>query len=93
MQQRLVSLDNEGKPKDVVHTGEAPDVWIIPKIVIEIAGDEITVSPNSDCGRDLGEKEQGYSIRFPSFQRIREDKDVQQITTSQEVQDIYHAQG
>lgn len=93
MQQRLGSLEITSKPKDVVHTGEAPDVWVNPKIVIEIAGDEITISPNSDCGREFGEGDIGYSIRFPAFQRVREDKDASQITTSQEIQDIYRAQG
>ena len=93
MRQRVTPLQIDGKPKDVVHSGETPDVWVEPKIVVEIAGDEITISPNSDCARDLTDLDQGYSIRFPAFQRLREDKDAQQVTTSQEIQDIYRAQG
>ncbi len=92
MQKRLSPLESKTKPKDVVHTADAPDIWIEPKIIIEIAGDEITISPIFECARQLTELDQGYSVRFPVFQRIREDKDPSQITTSQEIMDIYRLQ-
>ncbi len=92
MQKRLSPLSTKIKPKDVVHSADPPDVWIEPKIVIEIAGDEITISPIFECARQLNELDQGYSVRFPVFQRIREDKDPSQITTSQEIVDIYRLQ-
>ncbi len=92
MQKRLSSIISSFKPKDVVHTADPPDVWIEPKLIIEIAGDEITISPIFECARHLSELDQGYSVRFPVFQRIREDKDPSQITTSQEIVDIYRLQ-
>ncbi len=92
MQKRVSPLESKIKPKDVVHTADPPDIWIDPKIIIEIAGDEITISPIFECARQLTDLDQGYSVRFPVFQRIREDKDPSQITTSQEVVDIYRLQ-
>ena len=92
MQKRLEPLQMKTKPKDVIHTGESPDIWFEPKLVIEIAGDEITISPIFDCARQLTDIDQGYSVRFPVFQRVREDKNSSQITTSQEIVDIYRLQ-
>ncbi|MHA1372183.1 MAG: ATP-dependent DNA ligase [Promethearchaeota archaeon] len=63
------------KPKNV-RSKEKPDVWVKPKIVIEITGDEITESQLSVTG---------FSIRFPRILRIREDKSPKDITTVSEI--------
>jgi len=52
-----------------------PDVWIEPKIVVEVTGAEITKSPQHTCG---------YALRFPRFLRIREKK-PEQATTIKEI--------
>jgi DNA ligase-1 len=60
-----------------------PDVWIDPKIVVEIAGDDITKSPIHGAG---------YALRFPRLVRVREDKSPKEATTTTEIQTMYRNQ-
>ena len=71
------------KPKYVL-CDDKPDVWFKPEIVIEIIGDEITVSEKFSS--------LGYSLRFPVFQRIRPEKGPKDITSVQEINDLYKTQ-
>ena len=54
-------------------------------------GDELTTSNKSDVGVNLGDSK-GFSLRFPIYQRIRDDKDISQITTTQEILELYEIQ-
>ncbi len=56
-----------------------PDVWVEPKVVLEIAADEITKSPTHQAG---------LSLRFPRLIKIRSDKSWQQATSIEELQTI-----
>ena len=67
-----------------VKCDDTPDVWIKPEIVIEIIGDEITIS---DKFSSLG-----YSLRFPVFKRFRYDKSPKDITTKKEIIDLFNNQ-
>ena len=87
---RLKKIEINKPPKNVV-CSDKPDVWFKPEIVIEIMGDELTISTKSDVGGSL-EDPRGLSLRFPVFQRIREDKDIYQITTTQEILEFYEIQ-
>ncbi|MHA1731098.1 MAG: ATP-dependent DNA ligase [Promethearchaeota archaeon] len=79
------------KPNNVVCSSDPPDVWIAPEVVIEIAGDEITRSTKFDAGRaKLGDS--GYSLRFPKFIRIRDEKAPEDATTTREVVAFYENQ-
>lgn len=73
---------------------EKADVWFKPSIVMEIAGDELTVSPKADAGKYYDGKmhDNGYSVRFPVFQRIRKDKGVREVTTVKEIINLYENQ-
>lgn len=73
----------EKKPSDVI-CDDKPDQWLIPEIVIEIFGDEITIS---DKFSSLG-----YSMRFPVFQRIRPEKGPKDVTTVEEIKRLYETQ-
>lgn len=53
-----------------------PDVWVEPRVVVEVAADEITVSPTHSAG---------YALRFPRLVKFRDDKSVEQITTLDEI--------
>ncbi len=53
-----------------------PDVWVEPKVVVEVAADEITVSPTHTAG---------YALRFPRLVKFRDDKNVENITTLDEI--------
>jgi DNA ligase-1 len=60
----------------VVAKGLIPDVWVEPRIVVEIAADEITNSPLHSSG---------YSLRFPRLVKFRDDKTVDQATNLSEL--------
>ena len=60
-----------------------PDVWITPKIVVEIAADDITKSPSHGAQ---------YALRFPRLVKIRTDKNASQVTTVGELETMYHNQ-
>lgn len=52
------------------------DVWVEPKIVVEIMADEITRSPSHALG---------LALRFPRLVRFRDDKEVSEATTIEEM--------
>lgn len=61
-------------PKDL-----QPDVWVSPEIVVEIAADELTVSPLHSAGK---------ALRFPRLVRFRDDKSWEQATSVKELESI-----
>ena len=69
------------------------DVWFEPAIVIEVIGDEITLSPVHSCAFDEIREESGLAIRFPRFTgRWRPDKSPEDSTSVKEIIDMYKAQ-
>ncbi|MFX1427824.1 MAG: ATP-dependent DNA ligase, partial [Promethearchaeota archaeon] len=73
----------EKKPKNVI-CEDKPDIWLYPEVVMEITGDEITISEKFIT--------LGYSMRFPVFQRLRPEKGPKDITTVQEIKELYDTQ-
>lgn len=63
-----------------------PDVWFTPAIVVEVAGAEITQSPNHTAGLEKG---QGLALRFPRFLRYRPEKAPEQATTVKEIRELF----
>jgi DNA ligase-1 len=61
-----------------------PDIWVEPKLVVELAGDDLTRSPTHGAG---------IAVRFPRLVRIRDDKSPRQATTVAELADMYKNQG
>lgn len=80
LRERLEKIRTENKNIDysVPKTLE-PDVWVEPKIVMELAADEVTKSPTHTAG---------YALRFPRLVRIRDDKNVEQTTTLDEIKSM-----
>ena len=69
------------------------DVWFVPKMVIEVIGAEITLSPIHTCARDVIRKGSGLAIRFPRFTgRYRTDKSAEDATTVDEIVEMYKRQ-
>ncbi|RLG56058.1 MAG: ATP-dependent DNA ligase [Thermoproteota archaeon] len=69
------------------------DVWFTPAKVIEVIGDEITLSPVHTCGLDVVRRGAGLAIRFPRFTgRWREDKGPEDATTVKEIVEMYRSQ-
>jgi DNA ligase-1 len=68
------------------------DQWFTPEIVIEILGDELTLSPIHTAAFDILRKESGLAVRFPRFQRWRTDKNPNDATTITELINMYKSQ-
>ncbi|MGC9046918.1 MAG: ATP-dependent DNA ligase [Minisyncoccia bacterium] len=80
----------DDKPANyVVIKDEKPDVWLEPRIVLEILADEITLSPKHTAGSQEG---RGFSLRFPRLVRFRTDKNPEDITTVAEIKKLYKTQ-
>ena len=84
----LEKLETKEPPKDLDYELK-PHYWVKPKIVVEIAFDNITKSPTHTCGKEKGK---GYALRFPRFMRIRDDKSPKQSTTTKEIVEMYRMQ-
>jgi DNA ligase-1 len=68
------------------------DVWFEPTEVIEVLGDEITISPTHHAGRGRVEGG-GLAIRFPRFTgRWRDDKDPTQATSVADLVELFENQ-
>jgi len=71
----------------------AADVWFEPKVVLEVLGAEITLSPIHLCALDSIRKGSGLAIRFPRFAgNYRTDKAAEDATTSAEITEMYRNQ-
>ncbi len=68
-----------------------PDVWVEPRIVVEVLADEITRSPRHTCGR-RGDAP-GYALRFPRMLGgVRADRTAEDATTEGEILDLHRMQ-
>ena len=69
------------------------DVWFVPKIVMEVIGDELTLSPIHPCGLGKIRENAGVAIRFPRFMHNwRYDKGAEDATSVAEIIDMYKSQ-
>lgn len=84
LKKRLTKLMVKDKPKEYeIAKILEPDYWVVPELVVEIAADDITKSPNHTAG---------YALRFPRLVKFRDDKSINEATTVKEVEKIYKIQ-
>ncbi len=85
LHKKLEAIKSKEQPKEYEKVNKLfiPDVWVAPKIVVEVAGDDLTKSPTHGAG---------VAIRFPRLVRIRTDKSPAQATSVAEVSHMYEAQ-
>jgi len=77
---RLNKLTTDKKPKNyIVNKLLIPDFWVKPELVVELAADEITKSPNHTAG---------VALRFPRLVKFRDDKAVNQATNIKEIKNL-----
>ncbi|MEM3398455.1 MAG: ATP-dependent DNA ligase [Nitrososphaerota archaeon] len=76
-----------------VETGMEADVWFEPRLVLEIIGAEITLSPIHRAGWNVIKENTGLAIRFPRFTgKYRLDKSPEDATTVNELIEMYNSQ-
>ena len=79
MPERLDEYRMDHKPSNVDSLIE-PDVWFDPVVVMEVLGDEITLSPLHKAAFNVLREGSGLAIRFPRFTRWRDDKSADEAT-------------
>lgn len=70
--------------KELIVSEKGKNITVKPKIVVEVAYQEIQKSPHY---------ESGFALRFPRFIRIREDKGPSEADTLERVKALYASQG
>ena len=81
-----------GKPSYVDYEGGYPDVWFEPQEVWEMAFADITISPTYTAAIGLVSDEKGLSLRFPRFLKKREDKGIDEASTSEFLAGLWRKQ-
>jgi DNA ligase-1 len=69
--------------KPLIKSEKGKEITVKPKIIIEVHYEEIQASPTYSSG---------YALRFPRFVRLREDRDVEDISTLEQVEELYKRQ-
>lgn len=81
------------QPGFVEYSGPQPDVWFEPQEVWEMAFADITLSPVYTAAIGLVSEDRGLSMRFPRFLKKREDKGIDEASTSEFLAGLYRKQG
>ncbi len=80
MVKRCKAIEVSTQPKEyIVDKNLLPDVWVEPKLVIELRADSISKSPFYQTG---------LSLRFPRFIKFRDDKSITDATNLEELKII-----
>lgn len=81
---KLKDLKIKEQPKEYeVAKDLFPDFWVTPKVVVELAADEITKSPKHTSG---------LALRFPRLINFRNDKSAGDATTIKELREMFRMQ-
>ena len=80
MRRRCNQVRARERPKEYdVDKNLQPDIWCQPAIVVEVEADNVTRSPIHTAG---------LALRFPRLVRFRDDKNVGEITTVEEIKKL-----
>ena len=84
LKKKCDQIQVKNKPKNVeMDKIFTPDVYVSPKMVIEIGADEISISPTHTAG---------YALRFPRLIKFRDDKSPEDTTNVSEIEKMYKNQ-
>ncbi|MGQ9542635.1 MAG: ATP-dependent DNA ligase [Candidatus Bathyarchaeia archaeon] len=97
--QDLEELPKRLKPLQIPHRHPrvdskiTADVWFVPSLVLEVIGDEITLSPVHTACMNVVRPNSGLAIRFPRFTgNYRQDKAPEDANTTKEILEMYQRQ-
>lgn len=79
------------RPSYIEYNGH-PDVWFEPQEVWEMAFADITKSPTYLAALGLVDEDRGLSMRFPRFLKVREDKSIDEASTSDFLAELWRKQ-
>jgi DNA ligase-1 len=68
-----------------------PDVWVVPRYVLELQADEVSRSQMHAAGK--GDRSPGYALRFPRIIKQRPERTPEDSTSVEEVIELYKMQG
>ncbi|TLS27684.1 hypothetical protein PpBr36_04316 [Pyricularia pennisetigena] len=80
------------RPAFVEYSGPEPDVWFEPQEVWEMAFADITLSPTYTAAIGLVSDERGLSLRFPRFLKKRDDKSIDEASSSEFLASLFRKQ-
>jgi DNA ligase-1 len=69
--------------QELVVRREVRRVWVLPRVVVEVAYNEIQRSPRYPCG---------MALRFARITKIRDDKSADEVDTLEKIREIYARQ-
>jgi DNA ligase-1 len=69
--------------KEQITNKDGREVRVTPKIIIEVEYEEVQKSPTYSSG---------FALRFPRFVRLRDDKDIEEISTLNDLEELYLSQ-
>ncbi len=68
------------------------DVWILPKYVWEVRCADLSLSPIYCASIGSIEQNKGIALRFPRFIRERDDKKIEDATSSEQILEYFKSQ-
>jgi len=88
----LSSLVIDKPPSNLKQKETKVDVWVSPQFVWEIKAADLSLSPIYTAALSRVKGDKGIALRFPRFIRFREDKQVDEATTSEQILGYYKQQ-
>lgn len=88
---RRLDADRIEHPDPRVISVITPDIWVVPRLVVELQADELSRSQMHPAGRsDSGP---GYALRFPRIIKERPERKPEDATSVEELIRLYNLQG